>query len=122
MDLRRLMTPRGTALAWTGAAVFGNCPAYEALSTATPPGPTDLRGGRERCLDLRRRTAPSRENASQIGIDLQAVDRQSKRQATAQLRISGPDGERVVVLRMQRRGDGWVVLRTQETCAAVGCA
>ncbi len=122
VDLRRLMTPRGTALAWTGAAVFGDCTAYEALSTAAPSGPTDLRKERERCLDLRRRTAPSREEASRIGIDLQAVEQQSKRQATAQVQISRPEGVQVVLLRMQRKGDGWAVLRTQETCAAVGCA
>lgn len=122
VDLRRLMTPRGTALAWTGAAVFGDCTAYEALSTAAPSGPTDLRKERARCLDLRRSTAPNREEASRIGIDLQTVEQQSRRQATAQMRISRPDEVRVVLLRMQRKGDGWAVLRTGETCAAVGCA
>lgn len=122
VDLRRLMTPRGTALAWTGAATFGDCTAYEALSTAAPSGPTDLRKQRRRCLDLRRRTAPNRDNASQIGIDLQAVEQQSKRQATAQVQLSRPDGVQVVQLRMERKGDGWAVLRTEETCAAVGCA
>jgi len=25
VDLRRLQTPHGTALAWTGAAIFGDC-------------------------------------------------------------------------------------------------
>ena len=122
VDLRRLMTPRGTALAWTGAAVFGDCTAYEALSTAAPSGPTDLRKERQRCLDLRRHTAPSREQAARIGIDLETAEQQSKRQATAQMRITRPEGVRVVLLRLQRKGDGWAVLRTEETCSAVGCA
>lgn len=122
VDLRRLMTPRGTALAWTGAAVFGNCKAYEELSAAAPSGPTDLRQERARCNDLRRTTAPSRRDASKIGIDLQAAAKQSKRQATAQVQITRPEGVQVVLLRLQRKGHGWAVLRTEETCAAVGCA
>jgi len=46
VDLRRLMTPTGTALAWTGAAVFGDGTAYERLSVAEPCATPDDRSVR----------------------------------------------------------------------------
>jgi len=55
IDLRRLQTPRGTALAWTGAAVFGDCTAYLALSVPDPAAPQEVRSD-----PLRRAVGPDR--------------------------------------------------------------
>lgn len=122
VDLRRLNTPSGTALAWTGAVVFGDCTAYEKLSAAEPGlAPPAGPARRERCLDLRRRTEASRSNASQIGIDLlPGTVTETGDEASAQVRLTRPDGERVVPLQMRREDGGWVVLRAPEACAAVG--
>lgn len=120
VDLRRLQTPRGTALAWTGAAVFGDCTAYGKLSADLPGATADPRPERERCLALRRATEQSRADASAIGIDLVRVEPAPGDAATAQVRVSRRDGETTVPLQMRREGAGWVVLRTAETCAAVG--
>lgn len=121
VDLRRLATPRGTALAWTGATVFGDCTAFEELSVVDPSGQADPRPQRERCLVLRTGTAENRDRASGIGITLQGVEQQSSREATAQVEVTRQGDVQVVPLRMQRKGRGWAVLRTPETCAAVRC-
>ncbi len=120
VDLRRLRTPRGTALAWTGATVFGDCTAYLALSVADPVLAPEGRTDRELCRVLRQQTAVNRDAAAQIGIDLLAV-RRSGNEATATLSIRRPDGEQQVELSMRRRGDGWAVIRTPEVCAGLGC-
>ena len=121
VDLRRLNTPRGAALAWTGAAVFGDCTAYEELAipepTPIPPVPTE----RERCLELRQRTEGNRAQASSIGIDLVSVSPQSEDRAVAEVEIRRPDGSLRVPLQLRRQGDGWGVVVTRELCEAVGC-
>lgn len=121
VDLRRLMTPSGTALAWTGAAVFGDCTAYERLSVAEPGAAPDGRSGAERCRDLSARTDPARQASSSYGIDLLSVVRDGRR-AQAQVRVTSPDGVDDARLQLVRAGDGWAVVRTVATCRAVGCA
>ena len=121
VDLRRLNTPRGAALAWTGAAVFGDCTAYDALSipqpTPIPPVPSE----RERCLELRSATQANRESASSIGIDLVGVTVEGEDRAVAEVEIRRLEGTLRVPLQLRRQGDGWGVVVTQELCEQVGC-
>lgn len=112
IDLRRLQTPRGTALAWTGAAVFGDCVAYERLSF----GDVDERT----CRDLLASTESARRDSSQYGIDVLSVERRG-RQATVELEVRTPEGVERVALPLRRKGDGWAVELTDEVCDAVGC-
>lgn len=101
-------------------AVLGDCTAYLALSVPDPGATPEGRTDEGLCLDLRRRTAPSRAAATQIGIDVREV-RQTGPTATSRMSVRRADGEQEVTLTMRRRGDGWAVLRTPEVCAAVGC-
>lgn len=117
VDLRRLQTPRGTALAWTGATVFGDCTAYERLSIPEQP---DDRSDAEICRDLREQTEPARQAAAQIGIDVLSVE-QRGREATVEVEIRRPEGDERVELPLRRKGDGWGVVLTDEVCEAVGC-
>ena len=117
IDLRRLQTPRGTALAWTGATVFGDCEAFRRLSI---PQAEDEREQRELCLDLRAGTEQARQQAAQIGIDVVSVD-QRGREANVLVELRRPSGKRTVALPLRRKGDGWGVLLTDEVCRAVGC-
>ncbi len=114
-----MQTRRDTALAWTGATVYGDCTAHLALSVADPVlapegGPTGS------CRALRQQTAANREAAAQMGIDLLAV-RRSGSEVTATPSIRRPDGEQQVELPRRRNGDGWAVIRAPEVCADVGC-
>ena len=115
------MTPRGTALAWTGAAVFGDCTAYERLSVPAAGAAGDARSADARCADLVRRTAAARADSSAYGIDLLAVVPDARR-ARARLRLTSPGGRQDVQLDLVRAGDGWAVVRSAATCRAVGCA
>lgn len=122
VDLRRLQTPRGTALAWTGAAVLGICDTYRRLSVAPADGlRPDTRTDAERCRDLREQTARNREQQSQIGIFAGAVTR-SGREATVVVEVRRPEGTEQVSLPLVRRGAGWAVVRTPAVCLAIGCA
>ncbi len=121
VDLSRLMTPRGTALAWTGAAVFGECTAYERLSVAPPGAAADPRPETVRCRALAVRTAPAREQSSAYGIDLLSVT-QDGRQANATVQVRRPTGSQSTRLDLVRSGDGWAVVRTEATCRTIGCA
>lgn len=112
IDLRRLQTPRGTALAWTGAAVFGDCTAYERLSFG------DVDEGR--CRDLLAATQDARADSSQYGIDVLNVE-QRGREATVGVEVRTPEGTRRVDLPLRRKGDGWAVELTDEVCEALGC-
>lgn len=112
VDLRRLQTPRGTALAWTGAAVFGDCTAYERLSFEDVDART--------CRALRASTAQAREQAAGIGIDVLSVQRRG-REATVRVQVRRGAGTEQVDLLLRRKGDGWAVVRSAEVCAAVGC-
>ena len=117
IDLRRLQTPTGTALAWTGAAVFGDCTAYERLSI---PDDSETRSDAAVCRELRASTEEARAEAARIGIDLESVD-QSGREATARVRVRRGDDTTSVELELRRKGDGWGVVLTDEVCRAVGC-
>lgn len=120
VDLRRLKTPLGTALGWTGAAVFGDCEAYVRLSEPAPGGAVETRSAADLCRDLRARTTRAREAPAQIGIRADAATVRGDR-ADVPVTISRPDGERRVVLPLQRRDDAWRVIRTAEVCLVVGC-
>lgn len=119
VDLRRLQTPRGAALAWTGAAVFGDCTAYDRLSVP-PDGAGETRSTQEVCLDLRRGTAEARERSSEIGIEVLAVDERVD-DAFVDVRLTRDDDVEELELQLRRGGDGWVVVRTYEVCLQVGC-
>lgn len=120
VDLRRLMTPRGTALAWTGAAVFGDCTAYQALSIPDT-GVREERTDGELCSDLFRSTEQARREPTRIRIELLTVAVDGRR-ATARMGITRPGAATTAELQLVRSGDGWAVLRSAATCAAVGCA
>ena len=117
VDLRRLQTPRGTALAWTGAAVFGDCIAYERLSIPDEP---EERSDEEVCLRLVRSTEQARESSGTIGIDVLSVE-QRGREATVEVQVRRDERTRTVELPLRRKGDGWGVVLTDEVCDAVGC-
>lgn len=119
VDLRRLQSPTGTALAWTGAAVFGNCTAYRDLSLTTP---ADARDPDEQCQALLRLTEPFRERAGDVEIEVVDVEQDGDR-AVATVRLARPDRRTTdVPLPLRRVDDGWVVLLTDDVCDAVGCA
>lgn len=118
VDLRRLQTPSGTALAWTGATVFGDCTAF--LKLSTPAAASESRTDDELCTALRQRTAVNRDTAAQIAIDLQDI-RQAGAEATAVVSVRRPGRSDDVTLTMRRRGGGWVVVRTPGVCLALGC-
>ena len=119
IDLRRLQSPTGAALAWTGAAVFGNCTAYRDLSLTTP---ADARPPEEQCEALQARTEVAREQADDVQIEVLQVE-QDGGTATATIVVTRPEEPAVEVpLTLRRVDDGWVVLLTDEVCAAVGCA
>jgi hypothetical protein len=122
VDLRRLQSPRGTALAWTGAAVFGDCTAYLDLSVPDPDAVVrDRRSDVELCRDLRARTEDARGDAPRIDITAAEAVVDGDR-ASVEVEVVRPSRTRSVVLDLRRQGDGWVVVRTAPTCLAVGCA
>jgi hypothetical protein len=122
VDLRRLQTPLGTALGFTGAAVFGDCEAYQRLSVPDPAaGAPEPRSDAQLCTELRARTEPARAQAALIAIT--ASDPQERgREAKVDVVVRRPDGERSVTLDLVRKDGGWAVVRTAPTCLAVGCA
>lgn len=119
VDLRRLQTPEGAALSWTGATVFGDCTAFEQRSVAVPGRP-DRRTTAERCDDLQEQTRSAREESARYSIAVLSVE-ERERAATVRIRIGRPDGARTVDLLLEERDGGWVVLRTGQTCRAVRC-
>ena len=119
VDLRRLQSPPGAALAWTGAAVFGNCTAYRELSLRTP---ADVRDPEEQCADLQRLTAPAREEADDIGVEVVEVE-QDGDEAVATVRVARPEEPVIEVpLPLRKVDDRWLVLLTDEVCDQIGCA
>jgi hypothetical protein len=120
IDLRNLRTPRGTALAWTSAAVFGDCEAYRRLSVPSDRVPEGGRSDDEVCDALRAQTAEARENSASIGFEVLDIT-EIGRDARAQLRIRRGDRTQQIVLILLRRDDGYVVVRTPQVCAVVGC-
>jgi hypothetical protein len=117
VDLRRLQTPRGAALAWTEAAVFGNCRTYVALSRAVA---ADARSTSDQCRQLRRSTADARTDSAAYSFIPSSVDRHGRR-ATVAIDLRGPHGTRRAELHLIRRADDWLVLREPATCVVVGC-
>ena len=98
VDLRRLQTPRGAALAWVESAVFGDCRAFLALSR---PVAAEPRSSDELCSALRRRTASARATLSGIRIELGQV-RQQGPAASVRVVVGRQDGVREVPLRLVR--------------------
>ena len=119
VDLRRLHTPRGAALAWTEAAVFGDCRAFLSLSRLTVAA-DETRTDDEICRALRKATAQARTDASRISIRAVSVDRQGDR-ATVVVDVRRPEGTRRPVLKLVRRGEKWLVLREPGACDVLAC-
>lgn len=119
VDLGRLQTPRGAALAWTEAATFGDCHAFLSLSRTTDPaadGSTD-----EICRALRASTARARSEANRIRLTAKSVERHA-RDAVVTVQVTGPDGARTLPLHLVERGDRWLVLRQPGACDDLACA
>ena len=111
VDLRRLDTPAGAALAWAESAVFGDCPRYVLLSSPDPSGGDDAR--REQvCRDLAARSA---DRAAATRVRLLAA-----RPGSAELVVERP-GETVPFRVALVRDGRWRVVLDDASCAAVGC-
>jgi hypothetical protein len=119
VDLRRLHTPRGAALAWTEAATFGNCRAFLALSEPGEPA-AERRTDDEICRSLRAATEQARGDVTRIKITPRSVQ-QRGRTAVVVISVSGPDGTRELHLDLVHRGDAWLVVRGPGACADAGC-
>lgn len=116
VDLRRLATPQGAALAWTQAALFGDCTAYARLSLA----PGDRRSQEQLCGPLRAGTATNRTQVARIGLRPGGAQ-VSGRTATVRVRLQRAGQDSVVVLHLLRRGSRWRVVRDAVSCALVAC-
>lgn len=122
-DLERLQTPRGTALAWTEAATFGECRGYERLSVPDPAAPAgqDPRSAGQRCADLQAGAKEAQRNALDVVIEPGRVEQRGDR-ATVVVRVGRRDLERDVQLTLVRKDGGWAVVRDAAACAGVRCA
>ena len=118
VDLRRLQTPRGASLAWTEAAVFGNCRAYLALSE---PVVAEKRSEDAVCDALADRTEEARDDPEQFDVEAGAVEQRGRR-ATVRVTVRRPDGTTETALHLVRRSDDWLVLLDDTACRAIGCA
>lgn len=119
VDLRRLQSPRGAALAWTEAAVFGDCRAFLALSRPIDRE-QDRRTDDRICQDLRGATKQARAVSTRIRITAAPGVRRA-RTADVSVRVQGPDGSRQVLLHLVRRGGDWLVLRQPGACGDAPC-
>lgn len=119
IDLRRLQTPRGAALAWAEAATFGDCRGFLALSVVDEPT-NDRRTDDEICSSLRRSTETARANSTRITLTARSVV-QAGRRAVVRVETRGPDGTREVPLSLTRRGSDWLVIRQAGACGDVAC-
>jgi len=117
VDLRRLATPRGTALAWTAAATVGDCRAFLRLSRPTGPDP---RTDDQVCHDLRAATAPARKEAARIDLRAGAVTTRGSA-AYVDVVVRRPGGTRTLTLRLVRRNGRWRVARDPGACAETPC-
>jgi hypothetical protein len=111
VDLRRLQTPRGAALAWTEAAVFGNCRAYLSLSTARG----DDRSDDQICAALAQRTAPARRESNRYDLRAVAVDAAGAH-ATVTVEVRTPDGPHRLTEELVRDRHTWRVVRPSRAC------
>jgi hypothetical protein len=121
VDLRRLQTPTGAALGWTGAAVFGDCTAYRELSVPDPDEAGPERDPDATCRALREAPREPRRARGEVDIDVVAVRRTATRPST---RAPGAarTSRRVVdrpAARRRRRLGGW---RTRRCAPAVARA
>jgi len=120
LDLRRLQTPSGTALAWVEAAVFGDCSVYRELSVPDR-GTIERRTGMAVCKDLKAATGTARAQAGQIALlPGAAVERGAT--ATSAVRVRRPGADRTVQVPLRKVDGRWRVVRDAATCRAVGCA
>lgn len=119
IDLRRLQTPRGAALAWTEAATLGECRGYLALSRPVDPL-SERRTDDQLCRALRARTAEVRNRGVPVRIRPLRVQ-QGGRTATVDVRVAKGDATYDAHLSLVREGAKWRVLRDEVACAAVGC-
>lgn len=114
VDLRRLQTPRGAALAWTEAATFGDCRTF--LSLSRPADPLAQRGtDGEACRVLRAATARARQDSARIAIAVTSVDQRGA-SALVSVEVRRPEGTRTVQLPLVRQGARWLVLRPAGCC------
>ena len=116
IDLRRLNTPEGAALAWTEAALFGECRGYERLSL--PDYPDEGEGAR--CRTLFVQAAPTRDVASTIAINPRG-SQVAGETATVTVEVASPTRTVRPALSLRKEGDRWKVVRDPQTCAAVRC-
>ena len=119
VDLRRLQTPRGAALAWTEAAVFGNCRAFLSLSQPDD-ATTERRTDSEICRSLRAATAEARNDVTRIAIRPRSVV-QHGRTADAVIEVREPVGTRELRLHLVHRGRDWLVVRDDGACHYLTC-
>lgn len=113
VDLRRLNTPRGTAEAWVGAAVFGECTTYRRLSFPEFEGD-------QPCRELRDVTEDARERPDEVALEVLEV-LQDGDAAVASVRVGRDDDERDVVVSLRRVDGDWRVWRNETTCASFAC-
>ncbi|HWG94447.1 MAG TPA: hypothetical protein VNU66_09505 [Mycobacteriales bacterium] len=111
VDLRRLRTPEGTAVAWTGAAVYGDCTGYRELGTIA----LDDRG----CRDLRDATEEARERPD-VDVAPRSARVTGDRAEVAVVLVRGDDEQRLAVPLVRRDGR-WAVDPDDALCAAVYC-
>lgn len=112
VDLRRLQSPRGAALAWAAAAVFGDCTAYRELSS------TELDD--EQCLELRERTEDARDDPQDVDVAVVEV-REDGDRAVAVVRVRTEDREDRLEVDLQRRSGDWLVAPDAGLCDDVYC-
>jgi hypothetical protein len=112
VDLRRLRTPEGSAVAFAGAAVFGDCTAYRDLAAG---GLDD-----DQCRALRDATEDARERPGDVEVRLASVETAGSA-ATAVVDVVRQDRDRRVVLALVRRGDRWAVQPDAGACAVLFC-
>ncbi len=117
VDLRRLQTPVGTAQAWVEATVFGDCVAYRKHSVAVA-GRQEVRSDQEVCRALRAKVAEGDPELVRVRT---VLVRRSGRTALVSAEVTRGPVTTPVQLTLQRRGDGWAVVRDEEGCR-VGCA
>ena len=120
LDLRRLATPGGTALAWTQAAVFGDCEDYLRYSVADRTVP-DSRTEDQLCRDLRASTQQARADSVSIGLTLGRVLEQPYG-AEVEVTITRAKVPTRVAMKLVRSDGHWRVVRNALTCSSVGCA
>lgn len=111
VDLQRLKTPRGAALAWAQAAAFGDCRAYRVLSTPAPG---------LSCRELRDATADARAHPADVALRAVSVRAYG---ATADVTVEVRDhgGSRTVALHLVRRHGDWLVRTPPGGCPALRC-